>query len=497
MNTLYRRLEDYQRSDYYGFHMPGHKRNETLIDAGLPYGIDITEIEGFDDLHHADGILKEAQERGARVFGAKETHFLVNGSTVGILSAILGCTNRGDKVLVARHCHKSIYHSMVLNELKPVYLYPEFDSELQIYTEISVSAVKAALKEHSDIKAVVIVSPTYEGVISDVEAIAAAVHEKGIPLIVDQAHGAHFGFHPYFEENANRQGADVVIQSLHKTLPSLTQTALLHINGTLVSSGKIKRYLGMLQSSSPSYVLMASIDTCIDWLECGSEEVFAKYTRDLEAFWEQAQEWKVLRLLETEHFDRSKLVISVKDADITSRELHQILLERYHLQMEMIGGTYVLALSSVGDTKEGLDRLAAALLEIDTMIYKRIQARRSEDTENGRFFEEFSEQETAGARALPREEVENQIAPQQVLTPAFAIQTREEKPEETALLKWEESQGFVAMEYAYLYPPGSPLVVPGERICGEVIERLCLYRTLGFDIEGLQKEGYIEVWKNG
>lgn len=493
MNTLYRRLEDYQRSDYYGFHMPGHKRNEALLENQLPYGIDITEIEGFDDLHHADGILKEAQERAARVFGAGETHFLVNGSTVGILSAILGCTNRGDKVLAARHCHKSIYHSMVLGELVPVYLYPEYDCELQIHTEISVSAVKAALKEHSDIKAVVIVSPTYEGVISDVTAIAEAVHEKGLPLIVDQAHGAHFGFHPYFEENANGQGADVVIQSLHKTLPSLTQTALLHINEGFAKPKKIKRYLDMLQSSSPSYVLMASVDTCVDWLERGGQKAFEEYVCNLEAFWKEAKRWKRLRLLSTEHFDPSKLVISVKDTDITSKELHRILLEQYHLQMEMVGGTYVLALTSVGDTKEGFVRLTDALLEMDAVIDKRMMDCGCAKAKA----EKASEEPIFAAGAFAKEEVIEQIAPQQVLTPALAAQMREEKPEETTLLRWEESQGFVALEYAYLYPPGSPLIVPGERISKEVIERLCVYRTLGFDIEGLQKEGYIEVWKNG
>lgn len=476
MKTLYHQLKDYRESDYYGFHMPGHKRNEKLIDAKLPYGIDITEIEGFDDLHHADGILKAAQERAAHVFGADETFFLVNGSTVGILSAILGNTKRGDQVLVARHCHKSIYHAIFMNELEPVYLYPEFSSELQMNTEISVSAVETALKEHPDIRAVVIVSPTYEGVISDVEAIAEVVHRRGIPLIVDQAHGAHFGFHPYFEENANRKGADVVIQSLHKTLPSLTQTALLHINGEIADRKKIKRYLDMLQSSSPSYILMASIDECVDWLETKSAEVFENYTKNLKAFWDKAKTLKWLQLLETEHFDHSKVVISVKNTDITSKELYDILLNQYHLQMEMVGGTYALALTSVGDTKEGLMRLADALAEIDATIEERMsQQERTVAVREGTY--------------LPRTE--------RVYSSAQITQMRESRPEAVSSIIWEDSLGLVAMEYAYLYPPGSPVVVPGERISQEVIDRLKLYRKLQFDIEGLQKEGYIEVWDNG
>ena len=161
--------------------MPGHKRNQIRFGEGLPYGIDITEIEGFDDLHHADGIIKEAQQEAARLYGAEETKFLVNGSTAGILSAVLGCTKKGDQILVARNCHKSVYHAIFLNELEPVYLWPGFSRQFQLNTEISVSAVKAALTKHSRIKAVVIVSPTYDGVVSDIESIAEAVHERGIP----------------------------------------------------------------------------------------------------------------------------------------------------------------------------------------------------------------------------------------------------------------------------------------------------------------------------
>ena len=218
MSTIYDKLKDYSDSDYYGFHMPGHKRNLDMLKSTVPYKIDITEIEGFDDLHHAEGILKEAQIRAARIYHADETHFLINGSTVGILSAIAGVTKKGDTILVARNCHKSVYHAIYMNELNPVYLYPDFNHCAQLNTEVSVDDVREALDKYPSIRAVVIVSPTYDGVVSDVEAIAEAVHEKGIPLIVDEAHGAHFGFHPYFPQNANTRGADIVIHSGTKFL---------------------------------------------------------------------------------------------------------------------------------------------------------------------------------------------------------------------------------------------------------------------------------------
>ena len=187
MATIYEKLKAYSDSDYYGFHMPGHKRKMHMSWDANPYTVDITEIEGFDDLHHAEGILKEAQERAARIYHADETHFLVNGSTVGILSAIAGVTNKGDQILVARNCHKSVYHAIYMNELNPVYLYPRFDSELQLNIEISAEDVRRALNRYPQIRAVMIVSPTYDGIVSDVVEIAKAAHEKGLPLIVDEA----------------------------------------------------------------------------------------------------------------------------------------------------------------------------------------------------------------------------------------------------------------------------------------------------------------------
>ena len=270
MEHLYRKLKEYANTGYYPFHMPGHKRNTALIGSELPYELDITEIDGFDDLHHSEGILKELQEYAACVYHAEETHYLVNGSTVGLLSAVMGSTNSGDCILMARNCHKSVYNAVFMNQLHPIYIYPENGA-------INPGEVKRILEENPNVKSVVITSPTYEGVVSDVERIAGIVHEKGIPLIMDEAHGAHFGFHPYFPKNSNTLGADIVIHSLHKTLPSLTQTALLHMNGELANRTDIREYVHMLQSSSPSYILMAGIDECVRFVGERSSDVFDNY----------------------------------------------------------------------------------------------------------------------------------------------------------------------------------------------------------------------------
>ena len=473
MGTIYDKLKRYSDSDYYGFHMPGHKRNPGLTEASLPYEIDITEIEGFDDLHHAKGMLKEAQEKAAEVYHAEETHFLVNGSTAGILSAVCGVTEKGDSILVARNCHKSVYHAIYMKELKPVYLYPRFDEEKQLNTEISVQDVRDALRRHPQIRAVVIVSPTYDGVVSDVAAIAEAVHEMDLPLIVDEAHGAHFGFHPYFPENSNVKGADIVIHSLHKTLPSLTQTALLHMNGNIVKRERVRMYLDMLQTSSPSYVLMASIDACIHMLKEKREELFDPYVERLKQAREALQKLKRLQLIRTDHYDPSKLVLSVKDTDMTGQQLYQTFLAEYHLQMEMYAGSYVLAMTAAGDTDAGFMRLVRAAEEIDA---------------KAGYNSEATDRLPHGGR-LP------ELA--QIYTSAEASVLSETEKKQRKKLPWEESAGYVSAEYAYLYPPGIPLIVPGEKIDEDAKELLLWYKRQGFSVEGLKEEGYIEVWTNG
>lgn len=474
MDYLYDRLEQYAASGFYGFHMPGHKRNESVIGVNLPYRLDITEIEGFDDLHHAEGILREAQERAAGIYGAEETHYLVNGSTAGLLSAVLGCTRRGDCILMARNCHKSVYNAVFLNELRPIYIYPRQIPGMEMNGEISVEETQRLLRDNPQIKAVIITSPTYDGVVSDVRGIAEIVHRRGIPLILDEAHGAHFGFHPYFPENGNRLGADVVIHSLHKTLPSLTQTGLLHMNGHIVERRRVRQYLHMLQSSSPSYVLMASIDECVRMLSERGEDIFAGYTVRLDSTRKRLENIKHMRLMQAQRYDSSKIVVSVKGTGIagdskkfTGRALFSLMREKYLLQAEMAAGSYVVFMTSPADTQEGMDRLVLALCETDRML----EGRHGDD--------------------------EEQIAvdyQEQVFTVCEAGAESEEGWE---LTDWENAAGRISLEYAYLYPPGIPLIVPGERIGKRTAKRLQMYEDMDFTIEGLEEKGKIRVLRHG
>ena len=500
MEYLYKKLKDYASSGYYGFHMPGHKRNGSVTGADLPYEIDITEIEGFDDLHHADGLLKQAQEKAASVYHAGETHYLINGSTVGILSAVLGCTRRGGKILMARNCHRSVYNAVLLNELEPVYLYPELLAGTELNAQILPEKADRLLEENPDIKVAVITSPSYDGVVSDIRSIADIVHRRGGILILDEAHGAHFGFHPAFPENGNVLGADVVIHSLHKTLPSLTQTALLHMNGQAVDRKRVRRYLHMLQSSSPSYVLMAGIDECVRFLEERGEDMFGSYVQLLRQTRERLRDLRYLKLVDTDHYDISKLVISAAGCvtrekgeikKFTGKDLYNILNEKYLLQVEMAAASYVVAMTSPADTDEGMERLVSALTEIDGKLAKNIKGERNDAYLPGRAEQRRTAAAPEGEQIYTPTQAE---APEneQIYTPAQA-----EELENAEYISLSECAGRVVLEYAYIYPPGIPLTVPGEKVSAETAKQLKQYEAAGFRVEGTELRGKVRALVNG
>lgn len=349
---------------------------EFLRDFPDPFSIDITEIDGFDNLHHPEGILKDSLEWAAGVYGAEHSYYLVNGSSCGILSAIGAAVRPGETLLVSRNCHKAVYHGLIQNFLKPEYVYPQIIKELGIQGGIRPDDVENKLKENSKIRAVLIVSPTYDGVVSDVEKIAEVVHAHEIPLIVDEAHGAHFPFGKgRFPKSALYSGADVVIQSLHKTLPSLTQTAILHLNGNLVDRKRLERCLQMYQTSSPSYVFMASMEQCIFEMQKNGREYMTAFAERIQEIRTNLMQLEHFRLLGQEEngyhgvfdIDESKFVISCRGY-MTGEELSERLRREYEIEMEMCGADYVVAITTFLDSKEHLERLQKALLEIDGNI---------------------------------------------------------------------------------------------------------------------------------
>ncbi len=384
-------LIEYSKSDIYPFHMPGHKRQRLL--GVPPEEIDITEIEGFDDLHHAEGILREGQERLARLFGADESCYLANGSTAGNLAAICGCMEKGGRLLIARNCHISVYHAAELMEAQLSYLEPE-NTEFAISGSISPTQVEEALRQFPDTQAVVITSPTYDGVVSDIRAIAEIVHARNLPLIVDAAHGAHFGFSDGFPQKAIALGADLSVESLHKTLPAYTQSSVLHLMRTAgagyrFNAERVRHYLDIFQSTSPSYVLMAGIDRCVRMIgedvtlyrdpAKQGDSLFGQFEERLARFYRGCKELHAVRVWPTEGDtagiyarDPSRVLISATAAGLSGQQLYDLLLDKYHLQMERAAEQYVLALTTIMDTDEGFARLSRALAEIEQLATRNL-----------------------------------------------------------------------------------------------------------------------------
>lgn len=470
-NSLLERLTEYSFSEAYPFHMPGHKRQELsgFPPFPVPYSIDITEIEGFDNLHHAEGILKESMEHMSRIYGSDRSWYLVNGSTGGILSAVSAALHPGEKLLMGRNCHKSAYHAVMLNYLEPVYLYPEEvrDSDFGRYGisgGIEPEEVERCLSAHPEIKAVFITSPTYEGIVSDVEAIAEAAHRHGVPLIVDEAHGAHFPFGREFPASALACGADVVIQSLHKTLPSLTQTAVLHLKGTLVKEKQLEYYLSVYQSSSPSYLFLAAMERCIRYMDGAGRQEMTVFGNRLRRWMAQTGEWKCLKILDDRILgtcavkarDLSKLVILTPGGELDGVKLASLLREEYHLETEMACSRYVICMTSLMDTEEGFRRLMEALTQIDRR-YSQTGMKRKDTNEGLTWMKQTIR------RMLPAE-------------------TRQK---ETEFIGLEEAVHRTAAGFITVYPPGVPALVPGEVITEEAIELICRNYDLGLTVEGV------------
>ena len=489
--NLFEELKTYGESDFYPFHMPGHKRNPDSGFLSEMYKIDITEIDGFDNLHQAEGIIKNAQEKAASLYHSKETFYLINGSTVGILTSIAALSDRGKKLIMARNCHKAVYHGAFLNHLETEYIYPKMIEEFGISDGITAQQVEDKIQEIilregiSDeqagklIAGIVVTSPTYDGILSDVRGIVKIAHSYGIPVIVDQAHGAHFGFHPAFPENAVSEGADLVIHSTHKTLPAPTQTALLHYNSLLVSLETVKKYLRIYQSSSPSYVLMAGIDSCMDFVKREGQERLEQLLIFRKELSERAKELKKIKIYPSmlergiNGHDISKiffqgteepgrLLISVRGSEFTGQQLYDVLRETYHLQMEMCASDYVIAILSMMDRKEGFDRLWKALSETDKLLTNTEKNTKEEKTQ----FPEYCH-----------------FQPDAVLKISDAYMAEEES------VPLREAKGRIVSEFVNLYPPGIPLLVPGEKIDDKMIPMIEAYLDNGYVLQGIKRDG--------
>lgn len=522
-NDILSKLDKYKDENIVPMHMPGAKRNKELIelymgDMGNPYEKDITEINGFDNMHNAETIIKDAFDEAAELYGADESWYLVNGSTAGNMSAICGVTHKNDVVIMARNCHISVYNAVILNELNPVYIYPEYDEEYGYYKGITLKEIKDIVDKYSsdhdrnDIKAVILTSPTYEGNVSDIKSIAEYLHQYNIPLIVDEAHGAHFNFSESFPQSAVKCGADIVINSVHKTLPSLTQTAIMHINYGIVDVERIRRYWNIYQSTSPSYILMSSIARSLSIVKNDGDKLFAEYVDKLTILRNGLSELKHIRLINTD--DISKLVLGYKDA----KWLYDTLFYKYKIQLEMSSIKYVIAMTSIFDSQEYYDRFLAALKEIDEELDNRVLAALKEiDEEIDESISKYDREDILNSKvdkdldnrfnSIHNGEADNRLnyssinnqdngnkvniadfRDEQTLTIAEAFNRRDLSGCDEIQMNNEKIYGKISGESVYVYPPGIPILCPGEVITRKIIAILEAAGEAGLEVVGV-KEG--------
>jgi len=406
------------------FHMPGHKRvfNKNSL---IPYCIDITEVHGFDNLHDMNGILKDTATLAKNLYNSIYSFPLVNGSTCGILAGIYALTRENKSVLIARNCHKSVYNAAEILDLDAHYIMPP-TNKYGVFDAVSPSDVEKSIKENN-IGLVVITSPTYEGIVCDVSSIYEICKKHGAFLLVDCAHGAHIDF--LDSSKSPVSCSDICVMSLHKTLPSLTQTALLNVCSYEVDKELVRHALSIFETSSPSYVLLSSIDECLRYLNYSKND-FNTFIKNIKKFYSETASLKNIKVF---HFDDlSKIVIASDDGFSLCEMLRQ-----EKIEVEMATSEYVLAIATVSDTKKSLTALKNALFKID----KKIPCLSAKATE----FPKIPEKICSVSKALK---------------------------ENGEFLDLNQCEGKLSLEYVWAYPPGAPLIVPGEIISRNMIEYL-------------------------
>ncbi len=444
--SLCAKLKEYAENGRIPFHMPGHKRSSGYDYLnGLGAQTDITEIDGFDNLHDASGILLEGMTLLSELVGSRRSFYLINGSTGGILAAVRCAVPFGGEVIMARNCHKAVYNAVELVGAHPWYLNPCMDETSEFCLDIDPREVEESLAAHPNASAVIITSPTYDGVVSDISAIAELCHRCGVPLIVDEAHGAHLGWLDGDVKSAVTQGADIVIQSFHKTLPSLTQTAVAHICGELISPDRYAEELSVFETSSPSYLLMASLDGCVRLLaDPRQRSAFFRRWRDIIDYAERRLSrvsgirvflGNYLPSRSIPGYDRSKFAISADG--MNGPELAEIL-RRHNIEPEMVSAGYVLLMTGADTEREHIDAL------IDALTDAKEEAEKGEKTES----------------VIPKAFECRRIT---AMTPHEA-----RRCEKAVMPLSSVPCDAISGDYVFAYPPGIPIVVPGEVITEEV-----------------------------
>ncbi|NLB23186.1 MAG: aminotransferase class I/II-fold pyridoxal phosphate-dependent enzyme [Clostridium sp.] len=465
---LFDALMEYVARDTVPFHVPGHKRGHG-VDAEFKnflgenaFNIDVTVFKLVDSLHHPTGAIKEAQALAADAYGADASFFSIHGTSGAIQAMIMSVVGAGDTLIVPRNVHKSVTAGIILSGAVPVYMQPELDKNLGIANGVLPETVEEALKENPHAKAVLIINPTYYGVSTDLKRIAEIVHSYDIPLIVDEAHGPHLKFNDKLPMSAMDAGADLCTQSTHKIIGAMTQGSILHVRTKYVDVARVQQILNLLQTTSPSYILLASLDTSRRQIALEGKELLdgainlAEYARreinNIPGFYCFGKE--LLGNPGVYAIDPTKICITCRDLGITGFDLDMILSNKYHIQMELSDLYNTLAVGSFGDTKENIDKLLDALREI-SVEYMHKSPRKADFID------------------IP-------AIPKQVLIPRDAFYGNKTS------VPLEDSVGEVSGEFLMAYPPGIPILCPGEVITEEIVNYVEDLKKTGLYVQGTE-----------
>jgi arginine decarboxylase len=469
-------LLDYVDSGVIPFHTPGHMQGKGMDRALRDFlgdnvlAIDLTQIRGLDDLLQPAEAIAEAQALAAEAYGANHSFFLINGSTSGNQIMMMAALNPGEKMALPRNSHKSAMGGLIMSGVQPIWMQPEVDDALHMDHTVTPETVRRTLDAHRDVKAVYIVTPTYYGVAADIEAIAAVVHERNLPLLVDEAWGPHFHFHPALPVDALEAGADLCINSTHKMLGSMSQTAMLHAKGKRVKIDRLKGVVKLFLSTSPNLVLIASLDVARKQMALDGAALLSR-TIDLA----QETRRKLNQIPGVYCFgeelrgkpgvfdlDPTKITITVKNLGYTGYEAEEILRRRYNVQCELADLFNCLALFTIGTTAEAAERLVYGVTQlaredrpIDVFSPSGVLERRLK----------------TGTYALPK-------------IPPIRMNPRDAFLAPTESVAFKKSAGRICAEVVTPYPPGIPVISPGEEITQEIVDYLDLELRAGVRMQG-------------
>ena len=469
-------LLDYVDAGVIPFHTPGHKQGIGMERAFRDFvgdnvlAIDLTQIRGLDDLLQPEEALVEAQELAAECFGAHQSFFLINGSTSGNQCMMMAALNPGDKIAIPRNSHKSAMGGLIMSGATPVWMQPEVDEALHMDHTITPATVRATLEREPDVKAIYIVSPTYYGVAADLEAIVAIAHEHDIPLLVDEAWGPHFHFHPALPLSAMQAGADICINSTHKMLGSLSQTAMLHVQGNRIKLDRLKAVYKLFLSTSPNLVLVASLDVARRQMALEGPALLSRTIEIAQDARRRLNEIKGVYCFGEElegrpgvyDIDPTKITVTVKNLGYTGYEAEEILRRRYNVQVELADLFNVVALYTIGTSQTASDALVYGVSEL---------AREDRPVDIFSPSGVLERRMRTGTYKLPQ-------------IPPIRLVPRDAFLASTEFVPFKLSAGRICAEVITPYPPGIPVLSPGEEITPEIIDYLALEKRAGVKMQG-------------